>query len=199
MIIFMNTDQFFRQILMPSVKGTETNDTPYGNITKGEYKGEESLYYNHRLLAYNDDATEREEDIHYAMLQSESPGKVLLISGSLGSHLPEILKYPVRKITYIERDPLLVKYGTALTENSSVKITVLNDDAFRYIRTSADTFDIIILLIPPPSTLQLNRYYTSEFFQKIKEKLNPEGIFLCSPGPGDNYLNNESLKMFSSI
>jgi spermidine synthase len=199
LIILLNPDLFFRQILMPSVEVTETHDTPYGNITKGKYRGDESLYYNHRLMSYNDDATEREEDIHYAMLQSESPGKVLLISGSLRSHLPEILKYPVRNITYIERDPLLVRYGNALIENSSAKIAVLNEDAFRYIRTSADSYDIIILLIPPPATLQLNRYYTSEFFHKIKEKLNPSGVFLCSPGPGDNYLNNESLKLLSSI
>lgn len=198
-VIFMNPDLFFRQILMPSVKVTETHDTPYGNITKGKYKGEESLYYNHRLLAYNDDATEREEDIHYAMLQSESPGKVLLISGSLRSHLPEIMKYPVRNITYIERDPLLVKYGSTLSDDSTGVITILNEDAFRYVRTSSDTYDVIILLIPPPVTLLLNRYYTSEFFHKIKGKLNPSGIFLCSPGPGDNYLNNESLKLLSSI
>ena len=43
------------------------------------------------------------------MLQSESPEKVILISGSLHSHLPEVLKYPVKKIIYIERDPALAK------------------------------------------------------------------------------------------
>jgi spermidine synthase len=199
LIILLNPDIFFRQILMPSVKVTETHDTPYGNITKGKYRGEESFYYNHRLLSYNNDATEREEDIHYAMLQSESPGKVLLISGSLRSHLPEILKYPVKHITYVERDPFLVMYETSLVEKSSGKITIVNGDAFSFIRRSKDSYDVIILLIPPPTTLQLNRYYTSEFFYSLKEKLNPGGVFVCSPGPGDNYLNKESLKLFSSI
>lgn len=199
LIIILNPDIFFRQFLMPSVKVTLTKDTPYGNITKGNYKGEESLYYNHRLLTYNDDAVEREEDIHYAMLQSESPEKVLLISGSFKSHLPEILKYPVRNITYIERDPFLVKYETPLVQKSIAKISVVNEDAFRYIRTSKDLYDVIILLIPPPTTLLLNRYYTLEFFHEVKEKLNPGGIFLCSPGPGDNYQNRESIKLISSI
>lgn len=199
LVILLNPDIFFRQILMPSVKVTETHDTPYGNITKGKYRGEESLYYNHRLLAYNDDATEREEDIHYAMLQSKAPEKVLMISGSLQSHLPEILKYPVRNITYIERDPFLARYGIPHIEKDDVRIEILNGDAFRYIRTCTDSYDVIILLIPPPTTLLLNRYYTSEFFHKIRERLNPGGIFLCTPGPGDNYLNKESLKLFSSI
>jgi spermidine synthase len=199
LIILLNPDIFFRQILMPSVKVTETHDTPYGNVTKGRYRGEESLYYNHRLLAYSDDATEREEDIHYAMLQSESPRRVLLISGSLRSHLPEILKYPVSKVTYIERDPFLAGYDALQAEDSAGKIEILNKDAFRYIRTTTDSYDVIVLLVPPPTTLLLNRYYTSEFFSTIRERLNPGGVFLCSPGPGDNYLNNESLKLYSSI
>ena len=199
LIIILNPDLFFRQILLPGVKVTATKDTPYGNITKGKYKGEESLYYNQRLLAYNDDATEREEDIHYAMLQCESPEKVILISGSLRSHLPEILKYSVSNITYIERDPALAEFETFPGDNFHGKLIVVNKDAYRYIRNSSELVDVVILLIPPPSTLLLNRYYTSEFFAEVKKRLKPDGIFMCSPGPGDNYFNKESLNLYSSI
>jgi len=197
--ILSNPDIFFRQILLPGVKVTMTQDTPYGNITKGKYKGEESLYYNQRLLAYNDDATEREEDIHYAMLQSDSPEKVIMISGSLQSHLPEILKYPVNRIIYIERDPFLASLETSAINNLPGNTIFVNKDAYKYIRDSNEKVDVIILLIPPPSTLLLNRYYTSEFFTGARKKLKPGGIFMCSPGPGDNYFNKESLNLYSSI
>ena len=199
LIIFLNPDLLFRQILLPGIKITGTKDTPYGNITKGKYKGEESLYYNQRLLAYNDDATEREEDIHYAMLQSESPDKVILISGSPQSHIQEILKYPVSSIIYIERDPALIKYETSVSDKFSGKVVVVNMDAYRYIGKSTESVDVIILLVPPPSTLLLNRYYTTEFFAGVKRRLKPDGIFMCSPGPGDDYFNKESLNLYSSI
>jgi len=199
LIIFLDPDIPFRQILHPSVRVTLTNDTPYGNITKGKYKGEESLYYNQRLLSYNDDATEREEDVHYAMLQCDSPRKVILISGSLQSHLPEILKYPVSKITYIERDPFLARYETPGEKKYADSVEIVNQDAYRYIRNSDELVDAIILLVPPPTTLLLNRYYTSEFFQEVKKRLNPDGIFMCSPGPGDSYFNKESLNLYSSV
>jgi spermidine synthase len=198
-IIFLNPDLLFRQILLPGIKVTGTKDTPYGNITKGKYKGEESLYYNQRLLAYKDDATEREEDIHYAMLQSESPEKVILISGSPQSHIPEILKYPVNSIIYIERDPALVKYETSNGYKFPGKVVIVNRDAYRYIRNSTESVDVIILLVPPPSTLLLNRYYTTEFFSEVKKRLKPDGIFMCSPGPGDDYFNKESLNLYSSV
>ena len=199
LIIIFNPDIFFRQILLPGIKVTGTIDTPYGNITKCKYKGEESFYYNQKLLAYKDDVIEREEDIHYAMLQSESAEKVILISGSLHSHLPEILKYPVSKVIYIERDPALTEYEKTIDEMHSDKLVIENKDAYRFIRNTSESADVIILLIPPPSTLLLNRYYTSEFFNDVKKRLNPEGIFMCSPGPADNYLNKESLNLYSSI
>jgi hypothetical protein len=69
MIIIFNPDIIFRQILLPGITVTDTEDTPYGNITHGKYADEKSLYYNQRLLRYSDDAAEREEDIHYAMLE----------------------------------------------------------------------------------------------------------------------------------
>ena len=71
---------------------------------------------------YNYDVVEREENIHYAMLQSDSPEKVILISGSLNSHLPEILKYPVKEIIYIERDPALAETWSLPTDTLPVKL-----------------------------------------------------------------------------
>ena len=198
-VILLNPDLLFRQILLPGIKVTGTKDTPYGNLTKGEYKGEESLYYNQRLLTYNDDATEREEDIHYAMLQSDSPEKVIMISGSPQSHIPEILKYPVRIIIYIERDPELVNYEKSVVDKFRGKAVIVNKDAYRYISNSNEQVDVIIMLVPPPSTLLLNRYYTTEFFKDVKKKLKPDGIFMCSPGPGDDYFNKESLNLYSSV
>jgi predicted membrane-bound spermidine synthase len=199
LLIVLNPDLAFRQILLPGLKVTATTDTPYGNITKGIYKGEESLYYNQRLLAYKNDATEREEDIHYAMLQSNSPEKVIVISGSPQSHIQEILKYPVKSVVYIERDPALAKYEMPADSNFDRKIVNVNNDAYTYMRNSSASADVIILLVPPPATLLLNRYYTTEFFGEGKKNLKPGGFFMCSPGPGDNYFNKESLNLCSSV
>jgi len=198
-IIILNPDVIFRQVIFPGINVIGTTDTPYGNITKGRYKGEESLYYNQRLLTYKDDVVEREEDVHYAMLQSDSPETVMLISGQLRSHLVEIMKYPVKKIIYLERDPALVKLILTSIDSLPFQLTIENHDALRYIRRTSEKFDIVMVLIPPPSTLLLNRYYTTDFFNEIKKKLNKGGIFMCSPGSGEDYFNKESLNLYSSI
>jgi spermidine synthase len=109
------------------------------------------------------------------------------------------MKYPVREVVYIERDPALVRSVTSLPDTMAVKLSVVNGDAFRYIRKTAGMADVIILSVPPPSTLQLNRYYTTEFFGAVRRKLNKEGVFMCSPGQGNDYFNKESLNLYSSI
>lgn len=192
-------DVIIRQLLMPGIQVTDTEDTPYGNITKGIYAGEQSTFYNQRLLIYSDDAIEREENIHYALLQVKNPEKVLLISGSLRSSLTELAKYNPGKVIYVENDPGLIKATAYKTDTVPFTVEIQTKDAYRYIKDKSEDVNAIILLLPPPSSLALNRYYTTEFFQEIRKILMPGGVFMCSPGPGDYYLNKESVYLHSSI
>jgi hypothetical protein len=56
-----------------------------------------------------------------------------------------------------------------------------------------------LLLLPPPSSLLINRFYTTEFFSEVKKILGEKGIFACSPGSGENYYSKESVILYSSI
>jgi len=199
LIIISSPDIFFRQLLLRGIKVTETHDTPYGNITRGEYNNDTSIYYNHRLLIYNNDAVESEEDIHYAMLQVASPDNILLISGPIISRLKEINKYNVRKVVYVERDPALTKMEEPANKKLSAILSIENEDAFSYVKKTNEKFDAVIMLLPPPSSLSLNRYYTLEFFAAAKSKMSPDAVFSCSPGINPNYFNNESVHLYSSI
>jgi spermidine synthase len=199
LIIIFSPDIFFRQLMLRGIRVTETEDTPYGNITWGKYHGETSLYYNQRLLIYSDDAIESEEDIHYGLLQTESADNILLISGPVESRMKEIKKYKVKRVVYVERDPALSKNVKMTDHELSPVLEVENDDAFTYIRKTNEKFDAVIMLLPPPSSLLLNRYYTFEFFREVKNRMNNDGVFSCSPGINPNYFNRESVKLYSSV
>lgn len=194
-----NPDVFFRNLLFSGVQVTSTLDTPYGNITEGLYSNDRSLYYNHRLVRYNYDTGGSEEDIHYAMLQAEKPSRVLIISGSPVSHLPELIKYPLSEIVFVERDPALLKFGSGDYGSPATRVRIINDDAFRYVRNTKERFDVVLMLLPPPSSLLLNRFYTVDFFAEIRNRLNSGGIFMCSPGVDPGYFNQESLDLYSSV
>lgn len=198
-ILLMKPDIFFRQQLLSGINVMDTKDTPYGNVTIGRYGNEKSIYYNQRLQSYSNDESEREENIHFAMLQHKKPENILIISGDIESNMKEIMKYDIKKVIFVERDPALISPELKHENSLSELLTIKYDDAFRYIRDTREDFDVVILLLPPPSTLLLNRYYTTDFFREVKNRIGRDGVFICSPGSGENYYSKESVVLYSSI
>jgi spermidine synthase len=78
-------------------------------------------------------------------------------------------------------------------------LQIENGDAFSFVRKSQEKFDAVIMLLPPPSSLLINRYYTLEFFLSVKSRMNKDGVFSCSPGINPNYFNEESVRLYSSV
>lgn len=192
-------DKVFRQLFLGNIKVLATRDTPYGNITTTEYNGDRNIYYNQRLQSYRNDEMEREENVHYTMLQHDNPKNILLISGDIRSNLKEVLKYNIDKIVFLERDPALLEMGLIKNDTLSKNPELVNDDPQRYIRDVKEKFDVVLQFIPPPSTLQLNRFFATEYFASVKKALKLNGVYMCSPGSGENYYSKESVVLYSSI
>ena len=68
-LIIINPDLLIRNILMGGVDIVSTKDTPYGNISEGRYGGKPTSFMITDLLPIPTIAMERQEDIHFAMLQ----------------------------------------------------------------------------------------------------------------------------------
>lgn len=163
----------------------------YGNlaVTKSQ---EQYTFYSDGIpiiTTPTPDITGIEERVHFTMLSHPNPKNVLLLSGGSGGVIKEMLKYPIEKLTYTELDPTLIKlvkdFPTELTKSelSDPRVEVKYIDASRYVRLTKSKYDVVILNLPIPSTLQLNRFYTKEFFQNIKSVLAKDGIFSFSlPG-----------------
>lgn len=200
LILTFPPDNLIRNFQLKGIHTTATFDTPYGNITSGIYKDEQTLFYNFQPLFYHNDEVQREEDIHYAMLQSEKHEKILLISGGLSNHLEEIMKYQPEQIDYFEFDPGLLKVEREIGYISdNVNVTIGRKDAFRYLKRSDEDYDIIMQLTDQPLTLTVNRYYSSEYFSCVKANLCEGGVFACSPFIAYNYVSENYITALSSI
>ncbi|MEA1886898.1 MAG: hypothetical protein U9N72_06790 [Bacteroidota bacterium] len=199
--IIYEPDTYIRNILLGGVKVVKSIDSRYGNIAISEQKGEKSIFYNHRLIDFEQDQKQREENIHYAMVQHDKPEDILIISGGSDKHIREALKYEsVKFITYLERDPELI----ACTRDTSINYTeaevlIENDDAFSYIRRINKKHDVIISLLAEPDNIVTNRFYTKEYFTDIKGILNPGGIFMLKTGPSSSYISKEESGSLSTI
>ncbi len=63
----------------------------------------------------------------------------------------------------------------------------------------ARRYDVVILNLPDPSTAQLNRLYTVEFFDMIGSTLNQDGVFSFRVGSAENYISGELRLYLSSL
>jgi len=79
------------------------------------------------------------------------------------------------------------------------KINLINQDGRYYINHTANEFDIIILNIGDPLNANINRFYTIEFFEKIKSILSPSGIFSFQLTSSENYLSQELIKLLQIV
>ncbi|HYB22013.1 MAG TPA: fused MFS/spermidine synthase [Thermodesulfobacteriota bacterium] len=173
--------------------------SPYGNIVVGK-REEQLTFFSNGIPICNvpvPDVVFMEEMAHYPLLLTPSPRAILIIGGGLGGIIQEILKHPVHEVHYTEIDPLIVHLIqanlTPLTRQEladpRVRIHIL--DGRFYVKNAAQKFDGIILNLPPPSTLEVNRFYTVDFFREVSSLLRKGGVLALSAPGSETYLGPE--------
>ncbi len=124
------------------------------------------------------------EFAHFALVQHESPGRVLLIGGGLRGVLPEIIKHPVERVDYIELDEVLTAAARPYVSKSTLaalsdpRVNLIHADGRLFLKAAEEKYDLIIVDSPDPATAVLNRYYTREFFNEAEALLGPEGVLV---------------------
>lgn len=180
------------------------SDSPYGRLVI-EARDSQRMFFQNGSLAFETQSAFAEEVVHFVLLAHPNPRTVLLIGGGIAGDLQEILKHPVKRVIYVELDPLWI---TAAKSHLPVtEVTVLRDprvqlaftDGRRYVQTAQTTFDVVILDLPEPTTGALNRFYTREFFQEVRSILAPNGIFSLGLPSAENYWSPELARRNSSV
>ena len=159
-----------------------SRDSIYGNLTVTETGNIRSIYDNGVILANAPDEAAAEEAVHYALLEHPAPRHVLLIGGGVNGSIAQALQHPtVERIDYVELDPALIGmarqfFPAQSSALSDPRVYTHYADGRRYLKTTDNTFDVIVLNVPDPQTAQLNRFYTAEFFRSARDRLAPGGL-----------------------
>ncbi|MCD4747469.1 MAG: fused MFS/spermidine synthase, partial [Bacteroidales bacterium] len=164
-----NLDDISTKLLFKNQQILFQKDTPYGNLVVTQTGEQINFFENGVSLFSTDNIIENEEAIHYAMVQHTDPKKVLLISGGISGTINEILKYNVNEIDYVEINPWLIdigkKYARALDLDNE-KINIINKDARLFVKKTTNLYDVVLINLPEPTSAQINRYYTVNFFRQ---------------------------------
>ncbi len=172
----------------------------YGNIVVTESGEQLNFFENGILLFSTDDTISNEETVHYAIAQHDRPNHVLLISGGVSGTLSQILKYNVENIDYVELDPEIIDIGKKFTSNlNNDKINIIIGDARLFVKQAKKRYDVVIIDLPDPSTAQINRFYTIDFFNELKNILSDDAVVSTSLISTENYISEESRQLQSVL
>ncbi len=164
----------------------------YQKLIITQWKNDFWLYINgHQQFSTRDEELYHEPLVHPVMRLSPSPQNVLVMGGGDGLAVREILKYPeVKKITLVDLDPAMTKlaktHPVLVAANDSSfydkKLKIYNQDAYKFLSDTRDYFDIIIIDLPDPRSVELNRLYSKEFYTLCYKQLRPQGLLITQSG-----------------
>jgi spermidine synthase len=165
-----------------------SKSTPYQRIILTKKGKVLRLFLNGNLQFSSDDEYRYHEALVHPGLQALPHAKdVLIMGGGDGLAVREILRYPqIKSVTLVDLD----KGMTALFKSNSMllnlnkrsllspKVTVINADAFTWIRAQKRKFDFVVVDFPDPSNYSVGKLYTNAFYKLAKGVLSETGIMV---------------------
>jgi spermidine synthase len=146
------------------------------------------LFLNGNLQFHSRDEYRYHETlVHPAMAAHGAPKRVLVLGGGDGMAVREVLKYSsVEQVTLVELDPHMTRLFAqhpalrALNEGAltSPKLRIVNSDAFSWLETNQERFDVMVIDFPDPTNFALGKLYTTSFYQRADQALAAGGYMV---------------------
>jgi len=197
---FIPVEKFTLQRLFTGQEIVDFRESPYGRIVITREHDQISFFENGGHLFSIPNTFANEEIVHYALPQIRELRSVMLISGGVAGVTDEILKYRVKRLDYAELDPAIIELGLRhLGVRYPEAVRPHLEDGRKYVERSTEKYDAVILNVPPPDALQLNRFYSREFFEAVKSRLHRAGVFGFAVPGAENYISPDQAAFLSTL
>ena len=172
-----------------------SRDGLYGRIQIVR-RGDQITIYENGLRAFSSsDPAAAEEAAAFPLLQRRRAERVLLIGGTIGGTLREILRLPVGRVDAVEIDPAIIAAARPFLPSEDrlafddPRVRLIAADGRAFLRRSRNAYDAVILGLSDPATAQINRFFTAEFFALVKQRLAPGGVMSFRASAAENYIS----------
>lgn len=170
-----------------------SKQTRYQKIVLTERDNIHWLFINgNQQLCTLDERMYHEPLIHPIMHFFNEPElSVLILGGGDGCAARELLQYKnVKEIHLVDLDPEMLRLGKEhpvfLSFNEGAmnddRVSLLADDGFRYLENTNQFYDLIVIDLPDPKSIDLSRLYSKEFYKLCERQLRENGMLITQAG-----------------
>ena len=160
--------------------------TAYQRIVVTQSSAGVRLFLNGNLQFHSrDEYRYHEALVHPAMAAMGAPRQVLVLGGGDGMAVREMLKHEsVQRVTLVELDPAMTERFSQdprlmrLNAHalSSPRVRIVNADAFTWLDTHDEVFDVIVADFPDPTNFSVGKLYTTAFYRLLAQHLSASGF-----------------------
>ncbi|MGC9544192.1 polyamine aminopropyltransferase [Streptomyces sp. UG1] len=127
--------------------------------------------------------------VHPALAGSRA--RVLIMGGGDGLALREVMRYDdVRAVTLVELDPAMTRLARDFGPLRDLsrralddpRVTVVNADAFNWLRGARQRYDAVVIDFPDPDTAALAKLYSVEFYHLLGQVMTPHSRVMVQSG-----------------
>lgn len=161
--------------------------TAYQKLVLTSFGDDVRLYLSDQLqFSSLDEARYHETLAHAALTSVAAPASVAILGGGDGLLAREVLRYPgVREVTVVDLDPAVTELArtnrlvSGLNEHAfdDPRVRVVNTDAFRFVDSTDETFDAVLIDLVDPSNERIAKLYSTEFYAMVANHLRPGGVY----------------------
>ncbi len=164
-----------------------SRQTPYQKIAITSNPAETRLYLNGNLqFSTFDEYRYHEALVVPALMAQPNPKRVLVLGGGDGLAVDLLLKDPrVEEIVLVELDQVMIDLFRDHDELArlnhqalrSPKVKVIQGDAFTWLETTQEMFDLALVDFPDPGNYSVGKLYTEHFYRRLSQHLTERGVF----------------------
>jgi spermidine synthase len=185
-------EELSQNLLFPEQRTIIAEDTPYGRLVITKTDEQYNFFEDGTLLFSTNSTMKNEEAVNFPLAQLDAFRNVLMISGGISGMAEEVLKYKPQRIDYVEINAALLNHSNLVDGVlSDTKIRIFNEDGRKFLKNTNQLYDAILLNVPPPANAQINRYFTREFFQIVREKMTKSAVLSLYLPATSNYISSE--------
>ena len=164
--------------------------SPYYKITVGQ-QGEDTVVEVNNIFHQSMAPVEHKEYFYQwpYMVFGDSFENVLILGSGSGTDVAAALHHGAKHVDAVEIDPTIIRLGREHHPDRPYhdpRVTVVNDDARHFLRTTNKRYDLVVFALIDSLTMQssfsgvrLESYmFTEESFRAVRDRLAPDGVLV---------------------
>ncbi|RMD57315.1 MAG: spermidine synthase, partial [Nitrospirae bacterium] len=162
--------------------------TKYQKIVITQWKQYYWLFINKNIqFSTYDEYRYHEPLVHPAMSLVPHRENVLILGGGDGLALREVLKYhDVKHVVLVDIDPVMTELAKSfyvlLDANrgsmNDPRVVIYNMDAFKFLTLDSSIYDVIIVDLPDPKSVELSKLYSKSFYEMAIKHMSRYGAIV---------------------